>query len=35
MSAWMFHLYGPNDDELSDDDLDHVAGGGPPPPKGN
>ena len=35
MFTWTFAVNGPDDDELSDEDLDNVAGGGPPPPKGN
>lgn len=26
---------GPEDEDLSEDELDEIAGGGPPPPKGN
>ena len=35
MPIWSFAVYGPDEDELPDEELDEVAGGGPPPPKGN
>lgn len=32
MVEWALYLYGPDDGELTDEDLDNVSGGAPPPP---